>query len=142
MRICIDPRTPLTRIVLVAALTLLLAGWTTCTAMFTFNGCQSSVAQPQITALSPNEIPADTESALLTVNGSNFVPQSQIMWNGAALPTTFVDSRALETTITAQTLASLGGAAGTTVQISVMTSGSAAGCSPTGSSASLVLVIN
>ena len=115
MRSClVDPCKPfpLVRIAFIAALTLLLAGWTTCSAMVDFNSCESSVPQPQITSLLPGAIPGDGESVLLTVNGSGFAPQSQIMWNGSALPTTFMDSRHLQTTITQQTFDSLGGSAG------------------------------
>jgi hypothetical protein len=135
---------PSVRIAFIAALTLLLSGWTTCSAMIDFNSCQGSVPQPQITALSPGTIPGDAESVLLTVNGSGFAPQSQIMWNGSALQTTFTDSRHLQTTITQQTFDSFGGSAGSSVQISVRSQGSAVvlGCPNGGNSAALVLVIN
>jgi len=128
----------------VAALTLLLSGWTTCSAIVDFNSCQSSVPQPQITSLSPGAVPGDAASVLLTVNGSDFVPQSQIMWNGNALQTTFTDSRQLQTTITQQTFNSFGGAAGSSVQISVRSLGSVGvlGCPNGGNSATLELVIN
>jgi hypothetical protein len=142
----VDPRKPfpLVRIAFVAALTLLLAGWSTCSAMVDFNSCESSVSQPQITSLSPGAIPGDAASVLLTVNGSDFVPKSQIMWNGSPLPTTFMDSRHLQTTITQQTFDALGGSAGTSVQISVRSQGSVAvsGCPNGGNSATLALVIN
>jgi hypothetical protein len=142
----VHPRKPflLVRIALLAVLTLLLSGWTTCTAMVDFNSCQSSVAQPQITSLSPGAIPGDSASVLLTVNGSNFVPQSQIMWNGNALQTTFADSSHLQTTITQQTFNSFGGSAGSSVRISVRSLGSASvlGCSNGGNSATLELLIN
>jgi len=135
---------PLIRIAFIAALTLLLSGWTTCSAMVDFNSCESSVPQPQITSLSPGAIPGDAESVVLTVNGSGFAPQSQIMWNGSALPTTFTDSRHLQTTITQQTFDSLGGSAGSSVQISVRSlgSGGVSGCTNGGNSATLDLVIN
>ena len=79
------------RIVSLAALTILLSGWTTCNGMFAFNSCQDSVPQPQVTSLSPDTIRGDAESTLLVVNGDGFVPQSLIMWNGNALRTVFVD---------------------------------------------------
>jgi len=128
----------------IAALTLLLSGWTTCSAIVDFNSCQSSVPQPQITLLSPGAVPGDAASVLLTVNGSDFVPQSQIMWNGNALQTTFTDSRQLQTTITQQTFNSFGGSAGSSVQISVRSLGSVGvlGCPNGGNSATLELVIN
>jgi hypothetical protein len=142
-----DPGRPLpsVRIVCVAVLTLLVSGWTTCNAMFAFNSCESSILRPQITSLLPATVPENTES-LLTVSGSNFAPQSQIMWNGTALPTTFVSSRRVQTAITPLMLASVGGAAaGTSVEISVMSPGAmaaVAGCPNGGSSSTLVLIIN
>ena len=147
MRSClVNPRKPfpLVRIAFIAALTLLLAGWTTCSAMVDFNSCEGSVPQPQITSLSPGAIPGDAASVLLTVNGSGFVPQSQIMWNGSALPTTFMDSSHLQTTITQQTFNSFGGSVGSSVQVSVRSQGSVAvsGCPNGGNSATLALVIN
>ncbi len=130
------------RIAFIAALTLLLSGWTTCNGMFV--SCQGSVPQAQITSLSPGTIPSDAESILLIVNGSGFISQSQIMWNGSALQTTFMDSRHLQTTITQQTFDSFGGSAGSTVQISVKSQESVSdfGCPIGGNSATLVLVIN
>ena len=142
----VNPRKlyPAVRIAFIAALTLLLSGWTTCSAVVDFNSCESSVPQPQITALSPGAVPGDAASLLLTVNGSAFVPQSQIMWNGSALPTTFTDSRHLQTTITQQTFNSFGGSTGSSVQISVKSQGSVAvpGCPNGGNSATLDLVID
>jgi IPT/TIG domain len=127
-------------IALLAALTLLSSGWT-CTAMFV--SCQGLGTQPQITSLSPDTVPRDAESVLLIVEGSGFSPQSQIMWNGSALPTTFTDSRHVETTITQQTFDSFGGSAGSSVQISMGSKGSGTGCPPpNGNSAALLLVIN
>lgn len=143
MRSClVSPSKPFpsVRIAFIAALTLLLSGWTTCSAIIEFNSCQGSFPQPQITSLSPDIIPGDSESVLLTVNGSGFVPQSQIMWNGNALQTTFTDSGHLETTITQQTFDFFGGSRGNNVQISVRSQGSL-GCPNGVSSATLVLVI-
>ncbi len=128
------------RIALIAVLTLLLSGWT-CSAMFL--SCQGVVVQPQITSLLPDTIPSDAESVLLTVGGSGFTPQSQIMWNGNALQTMFMDSQHLQTTITQQTFDSFGGSAGSSVQISVSSQGSVNNleCPVGGNSAALVLVI-
>ncbi len=130
---------PWIRIALIAVLTLLLSGWT-CRAMF--ESCQGLVPQVQIASLSPSNIPSDVDSVLLTVDGSGFTPQSQIMWNGSSLETRFTDSRHLETTITQQTFGSFGGSAGSSVQISVLSQGSGSGCPPGGNSATLVLVID
>jgi hypothetical protein len=131
---------PLIRVALVAALTLLLSGWT-CSALFL--SCQG-VAQSPVTSLSPDAIPSNAESVLLTADGSGFTPQSQIMWNGNALPTTFMDSHHLQTTVTQQTFDSFGGSVGNNVQISVRSQASFddLGCPIGGNSATLVLVIN
>jgi len=135
---------PLGRIAFIAALTLLLSGWSTCTAMVDFHSCEGAMPQPQIAALSPGTIPGDSSSVLLTVNGSDFVPQAQIMWNGSALQTTFIDSGHLQATITQQTFRSFGGAVGSSVQISVRSlgSGGVSGCTNGENSATLDLVIN
>jgi hypothetical protein len=135
---------PSVRVASVAALTLLLSGWTTCTAIVNFRSCTDTVPQPQITSLSPDTIPGDAESVQLIANGSGFVPQSQIMWNGNALQTMFTDSRHLEATITQQTFASFGGSAGSSVQISVrsLVSAPVLGCPNGENSATLDLVIN
>ena len=146
MHPCLDSR-ELSRsihIAFIPVLVLLLSGWNTCTAIVSFNSCVGAVPQPQIISLTPITISVDATAVLLTVNGSGFVPQSRIQWNGNALPTTFVDSRELQVTITPQTLDSFGGSAGTSVQISVMSPASnpIVGCLNGGVSAGLVLVIN
>ena len=128
------------RVALIAALTLLLSAWT-CSAIFL--SCQG-VAQFQVTSLSPDAIPSNAESVLLTAYGIGFTPQSQIMWNGNALQTTFIDSHHVQTTVTQQTFDSFGGSVGNNVQISVRSPASFddLGCSIGGNSATLVLVIN
>ena len=110
---------PLLRGAALAALTLVLSGWTTCSALFL--SCQTSAPQPQVILLSPDDLSLDTEPVVVTIEGSDFEPQSEIMGNGSPLQTRFVDSRHLQTAMTQQALASLGATAGTQVQISVMT---------------------
>ena len=143
MPACIGTHKPLLplRVGLIAALTVLLSGWTTC--MGAFFSCQSSTAQPEVNSLSPGTIFIENESTVLQVDGSNFEAQSQITWNGHALQTTFVNSHRLETTITAQTFASFGGTAGGTAQISVVSpdSGDIPECRNRTSSTSLLLMI-
>jgi hypothetical protein len=130
----------LIHVALIAALALLLSGWT-CSGLFV--SCQGVGSQPQIAALSPDTIPGDAGSVLLTVDGSGFTPQSQIMWNGNPLQTTFMDSHHLQTAITRETLDSFGGS-GSSVQISVGAQESVDnfGCPIGGNSATLALVIN
>jgi hypothetical protein len=134
---------PWFRVGFVAALTLTLSGWT-CTAIIGFNSCLGVPATPQITLLSPRAISATADSVLLTVRGTGFVPQSQILWNGSALPTTFVDPQHLQATITQQTFTQFGGAFGSNVLISVNSpvTTTVVGCPIAGSSATLVLIIN
>jgi hypothetical protein len=134
---------PWLRIAFVATLPLILSAGT-CTAIVGFNSCLGIPPAPQITSLSPNAISANTLSVLLIVIGNNFVPQSQIFWNGNALPTVFVDSQQLQATVTQQTFEQFGGSPGSRVLISVssvMTS-PVVGCPVSGSSAALALIIN
>lgn len=130
------------RVVLVAVMTFALSGWT-CSAIVGFNSCLGIPAAPQVVSLSPNAISGGASSVLLIVVGSNFVPQSQILWNGNRLATTFVDSSHLEATITQQTFTQFGGSSGGNVLISVNSAVSSpvVGCPIPGSSATLVLVI-
>jgi hypothetical protein len=133
---------PLVRVAFLAALTLLLTGWTTCSALFL--SCQTSVPQPQVILLSPDDLSIDTEPVIVTVQGNDFEPQSEIMGNNSPLQTRFVDSQHLQADITQQRLVSLGATPGSQVQISVMTPdpSPAMGC-PTGTnSATLVLAIH
>jgi hypothetical protein len=123
---------PFLSIALIAALAALLSGWT-CSGMFV--SCQG-VSQAQIASILPGKIPSDANSVPLTVAGSGFTPQSQIMWNGSTLETTFLDSHHLQTTITRDTFESFGG--GNRVRISVS---QGSGC-PIGGNAALDLVIN
>jgi hypothetical protein len=133
---------PLLRVSFVAALTLTLSGWT-CTAIIGFNTCLGVSATPQITLLSPSVISVTADSVVLSVRGSGFVPQSQILWNGSVLQTVFIDSQHLQTTITQETFTQFGGALGSNVLISVNSPVNTivAGCPISGSSAAMVLVI-
>ena len=135
---------PSIRIVFVAVLVLILSGWTTCAVFFGFNSCPGAVLQPQITSLSPDTISVDAASVLLTVNGSNFMPQSQVLWNGTALPTRFVDAHHLQVKITQTTFESFGVSAGSNVLISATSPASTpvVGCPNGGASVALALVIN
>ena len=135
---------PSLRIVFVAVVVLMVSGWTTCAVFFSFNSCPGAVPQPQITSLSPDTISMDVASVLLTVNGNNFVPQSQVLWNGTPLATTFVDSHHLQVTITQTTFESFGVSSGTNVLISATSPAPTlvVGCPNGGASVAVVLVIN
>jgi IPT/TIG domain len=146
MRSCLihsGKRFPWLRIGFVAVLTLASSGWT-CVAIVGFNSCLGLPPAPQITSLSPNTISGAADSVLLTVSGSDFVSQSLILWNGSALPTTFVDAQHLRATLRQQTFEQFGGAPGSNVLISVNSpvTATVVGCPIGGSSATLVLVID
>lgn len=129
------------RIAFVAALLLTLSGWT-CTAIIGFQTCLGIPATPQIVSLSPHTISATPDSVVLSVSGNNFVSQSQILWNGNVLPTTFVDAQHLQATITDQTFAQFGGSLGNNVLISVSNPAAGLGCPIAGSSTTLVLIVD
>ena len=131
------------RLAFVFVVSSLLSGWT-CTAILGFNSCPDEVPQPQITAILPTSISADELPVRLSVDGDGFVSQSEILWNGNPLQTTFMNSRHLQTTITQLTLDSFGGSAGSNVQISVVSPESdfIVGCPNGGSSSTLVLFVN
>lgn len=135
---------PLVPIVSLAVLVLMISGWTTCAVFFSFNSCPGSVPQPQITSLSPDTIPLDGAAVLLTVIGNNFVPQSEVLWNGTPLATTFIDSHHLQLMITQTILASFGVSAGSNVLISAVTplASHVVGCPNSEASATLVLAIS
>lgn len=54
---------------------------------------------PTLTSLAPNTSYNNVASLALTANGTGFVSSSVIVWNGTAMPTTFVSSTQLTTTI-------------------------------------------
>jgi len=130
-------------VVFVATLPLILSAGT-CTAIVGFNSCLGIPSAPQITALSPSAISDKTRSVLLIVTGNNFASQSQILWNGNVLPTVFVDSQHLQTSITQQMLEQFGASPGSNILISVssVVSSPVVGCPIGGTSAALVLIIN
>jgi hypothetical protein len=99
------------RIGLVLGLAALLSA-STCTVIGNLNGCQDATTQPQIGTLSPNPMSADIVSVVLDVEGTGFVPQSEIQWNKNPLPTTFIDSRHMQAIVTQQTFDSFGGQPG------------------------------
>lgn len=128
---------PSIRIAFIAVLTLVLSSWT---CRIEFDSCQGVSQQPQITSLSPSSVPSDANSAPLMVDGSGFTPQSQILWNGSTLDTTFMDSHHIQAKITQETFESFGGSAGSNVQISVRSQ--VPGCPIRRNSAALDLLIN
>jgi hypothetical protein len=72
-------------------------------------------AVPTITALAPSSTVAGTAAFPLTVNGSNFVTTSTVMWNGSPRTTTYVSSTQVTAAITAADVMTAGSAAVTVV---------------------------
>jgi uncharacterized repeat protein (TIGR01451 family) len=63
---------------------------------------------PTLTSISPTSAAVGGPSLTLDVYGSNFAATSVVQWNGAARPTTFVNSGVLTATIFATDIQSLG----------------------------------
>jgi uncharacterized protein (TIGR03437 family) len=63
---------------------------------------------PVLSSLSPNNVPTGSGAVTLTVQGSNFIANSVVQWNGSARPTTFVSSTQLTAAIPATDLVSGG----------------------------------
>ena len=131
------------RLAFLGVLVCVSSGWT-CSAIFHWgDNCFDTVPQPQIISVWPRTIPSHADSAVLTVNGSDFIAQSQVLWNGNALTTSFVSSRELQAIVTQQTFVTFGGADGSSVEISVISprSSSVVGCSTGWTSGILVVFI-
>ena len=81
---------------------------------------------PVASGLVPDNAAAGSVGFVLTVNGSNFVPQSVVQWNGANRVTTYVGATQLQTTLTAADLATAG-----TASVTVLTPAPGGGTSGT-----------
>jgi hypothetical protein len=66
---------------------------------FTITAANNPV--PGITSISPNSMSAGSPGFTLTVNGSGFVSNSAVQWNGSPRVTTFVNATTLTAAITA-----------------------------------------
>jgi sugar lactone lactonase YvrE len=82
---------------------------------FTINAPQINQPVPVLTSLTPSSAAAGGPAFSLTVNGSNFVSSSLVVWNGAFRTTTFVSGTQLTAAITAADIASPG-----TAQVAVI----------------------
>jgi hypothetical protein len=78
-------------------------GGTSNAQMFTINN-----PTPTTTSLSPSSATAGGAAFTLTVNGTNFVSNSVVRWNGSDRTTTYVSSTQLTTVITAADIAAAG----------------------------------
>jgi Cep192 domain 4 len=61
---------------------------------------------PTLTTLSPAAAAVGSASLVATLNGVNFLSESVVLWNGTALPTSFVSGTELKATIPAGNMAS------------------------------------
>ena len=95
-------------------LLLPLAAALGCNAVVHISGCLN----PSVTAMAPSSATAGGLQFTLTVTGSNFRVNSVVMFNGSALPTTFVSSQQLRATVPASAISTPG-----TPPVSVMTPG-------------------
>ena len=73
-------------------------------------------AQPSVTQLSPTLVVASSSTLTLTVDGTGFTSGSSVLWNGHALPTTFVSGGQMTAIVDSSLLQQLGWA-----QVSVTT---------------------
>jgi len=117
--------------------TIFLAG---CGALNPF--CGTARPKPVVTSLAPNPVTLSQvqQGLLLTVNGSRFYSNSIILWNGAPLPTTSVNSTQLQATITATQISAPG-----TAQVAVHTPANLSGdlgCDSGGNSKALTFTVN
>jgi hypothetical protein len=63
---------------------------------------------PTLTALSPTSAIAGTVILQLTATGTLYTPQSQLLWNGTPLPTTYVSPTQLTAKVPVSNLAAVG----------------------------------
>ncbi|MGA8153379.1 MAG: hypothetical protein WB952_20680 [Terriglobales bacterium] len=63
---------------------------------------------PTLTTLSPSHTTAGGKAFTLTLNGTNFVPTSQVTWNGSARKTTYVKKTQVQAAISASDIAAAG----------------------------------
>jgi uncharacterized repeat protein (TIGR01451 family) len=63
---------------------------------------------PSLSSISPVSAQSGSQAVTLTVTGAQFTSTSQVMWNGAQLPTSFVSSTQLTAQVSSQLLANAG----------------------------------
>jgi hypothetical protein len=96
--------------------------YATAKAKWTYNGVgwqRGTLLLPTVTAIDPVEELHGNPAFTLTVTGTRFAADSAILYNGAAVPTTFVSATSLTASITPP---ALGGAASATVNVADATS--------------------
>lgn len=65
----------------------------------------TSAGPPTVTSITPTSATAGGNAFTLTVNGTDFVPTTQVQWFGASRPTTFVSATQIQATIAASDIA-------------------------------------
>ncbi|OAI41579.1 hypothetical protein AYO38_00675 [bacterium SCGC AG-212-C10] len=83
-------------------------GGTSATKTFTITGANNPA--PALTSISPTTAAAGSPQLTLTADGSGFVAQSKVQWNGSDLATTFVTANQLTAVVPAPHVASAGSA--------------------------------
>jgi hypothetical protein len=68
----------------------------------------STFSPPSITELVPNSVPVNSVPFALTVNGTNFLTDAIVVWNGTPLSTTSVTSNQLVAVLGATNLMNAG----------------------------------
>jgi hypothetical protein len=91
---------------------------------FTLSIIPGQAPVPVLSSLDPGAVIVGNADFTLTVNGSNLVPTSVVLWNGSARATTFVNANRLTAQIPASDVASVG-----TAVITILTPGPGGGVS-------------
>jgi hypothetical protein len=68
----------------------------------------SKFSPPSITELVPNSVPVNSVPFAMTVNGTNFLTDATVFWNGTPLSTMFVTSNQLVANLQATDLTTFG----------------------------------
>jgi hypothetical protein len=72
------------------------------------NPSPPTVTEPTLTSLSPTSTSAAGTNFALSVNGTNFIASSTVLWNGSARDTSFISDVQLVANITAADIATVG----------------------------------
>jgi hypothetical protein len=71
-------------------------------------GGEEENPNPVLTSISPDSAAAGGPGFLLTLNGRDFLPESEVRWGGAARPTAFISPTQLQATISGEDIATPG----------------------------------
>ena len=63
---------------------------------------------PTLSSLAPTSVSSGSGTFTLTLNGSNFTPNSAVLWNNSLLPTTYISSTQLTATVSSNLLTTAG----------------------------------